>query len=122
MEITRENVQWAIRKLSRFRSWRNFPTDPEEINSRARAFLRLVHNRPLRELCFVNPELVRLAERDGMEIPTVDWKAKGMDPEQSDVEWILDLIEETMDTFPLPVEMREIYTGYVPPAVEIRRD
>jgi hypothetical protein len=107
MHTTKENVEWAIRKLSRFRTWPGFPSDGEGIRSRARSFLRLVHNRSVREI------LTEAAERNRRDPALIEWK---IDPEANDADWILDLIEETMETFPLPVQMREIYSTYVPPA------
>lgn len=118
MIINDENKEWATNKLFRFRDWRGFPQNHEDVDARARAFLRLVHNKPAREIVVVSPSYVAVCEREGVPIPEIDWKAKGIAPDQNDAEWLLDMISETMDFFPLPVQMRELYvsTGGLPPA------
>jgi hypothetical protein len=111
MQINEENTKWAIKKLSRFRSWQDFPPEIEGLNSRARSFLRLVHNRSVIEI--MQEAFLR---GTGTAMPDIDWQSKGMDPNQTDADWILDLIEETMERFPLPVQMRDIYRTKLPPA------
>jgi hypothetical protein len=110
MKINEENEKWAILKLSRFQDWPDFPQEDEGVNSRARSFLRLVHNRQVRDIMHD-----AMLKNTGV-ISSVDWDAKGMDPTENDADWILDLIEETMERFPLPITMREIYSSQLPPA------
>jgi hypothetical protein len=50
MKINDENEAWAILKLSRFQDWQDFPPEDEGVKSRARSFLRLVHNRPVQDI------------------------------------------------------------------------
>jgi hypothetical protein len=111
MEINAQTRDWALKKLLVFRTWKNFPKDPAGIEVRVRAFLRLVHNKPIREiLCPAGTQPVE-----------IDWQEIGLDPEQTDVDWILDRILETCDSFPLPIEMREMYEEKLPPAMKIFR-
>jgi hypothetical protein len=97
MDQTPENLEWAMRKLSRFDTWQGFPRSAEGVTSRARSFLRLVHNRTVREI------MTDAFIRQDKDPNTIEFK---LDPDLNDVDWILDLIEETMEEFPLPIQMR----------------
>ena len=112
MQITEDNTRWAIRKLSRFTSWRGFPQDLDGVNGRARCFLRLVHNRTVREI------LTESAAKNGITFPPdkTDWK---LEPDLNDADWILDLIEDTLEEFPLPVQMRRLYFQKLPPSTTV---
>jgi len=111
MKVTEENEDWAAEQLRRFQGWKGFPETPEAIASRVRSFLRLVHNKPAREI-------MRECCRPDV-FASIDWEAKGIDPDMTDLEWILGLIEETMDHWPLPVEIREIYSAQLKPATAV---
>jgi len=111
MKINDDNLAWAIRRLKEFSSgWRGFPTDEAGIMARARSFLRLVHNQTVREIvdasCGGPPASGRYP----------------LDPGLNDADWILDIVRETMDHFPLPVEMREIYERKLPPESDVLGD
>ncbi len=110
MQLSEENLDWALGKLSRFDAWQGFPRSAEGIEARARSFLRLVHNRTVREI------MTDAFIRQGDDPSTIKFK---LDPDLNDVDWILDLIEETMDQFPLPIQMREIYWAKLPPSTSI---
>lgn len=95
MEPTEENVAWAIEKLSWFREWPGFPQSEESLVIRAKSFLKLVRNNQF-----------NLAT------------ATSVIPNVNDVDWLLGEIYENHDRFPLPVEMREIYSAKFRPADE----
>ncbi len=110
MIINDENRNWAMEKLMRFAGWRGFPTNSDDLEGRIRSFLRLVHNKPVREV------IKDSCYKKGLPIPEINWEAKGMDPTQLDTDWILDVIADNLDYFPLPVQMRELYTAKLPAA------
>lgn len=111
MQINDENIKWAARKLSRFHYWPGFPQEREALESRARAFLRLVHNQTVREI------LTESCSARGLDPQAL--KFDKVDPDANDADWILDLIEETMEVFPLPIQMRRLYNGPLPPATSL---
>ncbi len=111
MTINEENKKWAAQKIYRFRDWRGFPQNPEDVDARIRSFLRLVHGKPMAEV------MTAACQRSGVPFDAIEWGERAnLDPAQVDADWILDLIAETMDYFPLPVQMRELYTRVLPPA------
>ena len=121
MIINDENVAWAVGKLSMFEGWRAFPKDTNILMDRARSFLRLVHNRTAKEIMEDACRPPRIRRDDGT-VETlsvdIDWSKKGIGPDENDADWILRIVQEEMEFFPLPVEMRRIYIerGKIPPA------
>jgi hypothetical protein len=105
MRNTDENLAWAISRLLPFAKWPGFPKEEAELNIRAKAFMRLVHNKTVREI---------LPAADPAGNPT----KYRIDPNLNDADWILDLIADTQEFFPLPVQMRALYSAYLPPASE----
>lgn len=116
MEINADNITWAVKKFRRFRNWQGFPQDEEGSNALCRSFLRIVWNLTTREV------IEQGCKRSGAQFnpEQIDWAAKPFGPEENDADWLLDLIYDTMDSFPLPVAMREIYRKWLPPSVEIK--
>lgn len=112
MKVTPDNQEWAVGKLLDFAGWRGFPQTDGDLKRCARAFLHLVHNKPIGE--------VMADSRAGLPPIEIDWAAKGIDPDQNDAEWILDQVAETMDYFPLPVQLRDMYTAHLPPAANLK--
>lgn len=109
MIINDENIKWALTKLARFKDWRNFPTTEEGLLARAESFLRLVHNKTVREI------IEGALEEHGTPKPwpELEWK---LPPDLNDADWILALVEENLEEFPLPVQMRRLYREKLPPA------
>lgn len=111
MKITEDTIDWALAKLTEFAGWRGYPQHPGDLRGRARSFLRLVHDRPTGDL------MAEACARKGIAFDPEEWgRRTGIDPAQSDAEWILDTIREGGDFFPLPVEMRRAYSAVLPPA------
>ena len=111
MKETEENVDWAIQKLARFKGWIGFPEDSVAVESRARCFVRLVHNQTVREI-MERPREIRAQQG----FPPEPYR---LDPELNDADWILSTIEETLEFFPLPVQMRRLYATKLPPASDV---
>ena len=107
MQLSDETIAWAIKKLSRFKGWQGFPQDAEGIKGRARSFLRLVHNQTAKEI------MEEKFRREGKAVESIQYK---LQPDLNDADWVLDLIEETMEQFPLPVQMRRLYLTKLPAA------
>lgn len=116
MEINESNVQWAMQKLSRFVGWPGFPQEPEGIESRARSFLRLVHNKTARQILV---ESRQAQGRDPSDLTFEILPKYGLAPEDNDVEWILNLIEETFEEFPKPIVMRRAYSPPLAPSTSM---
>lgn len=107
MKINEENMAFAVKRLLAYSSWRNFPNQEGGIDIYVRAFLKIVHNKTVREILTENS------------LPGFTPTFKGLDPDQNDVDFLLDLIAE-QEYFPLPVQMRELYEAYLPPASECK--
>jgi len=91
MEQSVENIKWATKRLSVFREFPGFPQSMENLEERAKSFLRLVRNEKI----------------EHSKLGSVN-----------DVDWLLTKIYEGWERFPLPVEMRMIYSEYFKPADE----
>ena len=92
MEINDDNIQWAMDKLGRFSGRLGSPVNTEGWKAHGKALLRIVNNVP------------------------VEHKKLG---KGQDVDLVLDLLFETTDRFPQPVEIRACYSKYFKPAVEV---
>lgn len=116
MEINESNIKWAIKKFKRFRNWHGFPQEDEAVDALARAFLRIVWNLTTAEVM----EAGMKRRKNSRPINPEDWEGKPFGPGENDADWLLDTVYDSMDTFPLPIAMREIYQKWLPPAVEIK--
>jgi hypothetical protein len=105
MTINEENKRWAAGKLSRFSEWLGFPKTPEGIDAYARSLLRLVHNKTVREI---------LAESG---VTKFDRCSLPLDA--NDADWLLDLVYDSFEEFPMPIALRRVYTDRLPPATSI---
>lgn len=98
MQPTPENVAFIEKKLSRFRSLPGFPKGKEELTRRATLLCRLVKNRTLLET--FGEEVARRYEEHGFTIDT------------NDLDWLLNVVEETAEQFPTQAALRRMYGRY----------
>lgn len=108
MQPTEDNLRLVMLKLSRFREWSGFPREKDAVQAAARSLARLVHNRPVRDLhaCL---------SHDPQDCPL----AYAMD--MSDLDWLLDTVYENAMRWPVPAELREIYSNRFIPAENVDR-
>jgi len=92
------------KKLSRFTDWPGFPRTQEGIDAYVRSLLRIVHNKPIREIC----EERRCAVPSDLPAETID------------TDWILDLAYDSLEEFPKPAALRRMYEERLPPVEELR--
>ena len=106
MESTEQNIRNVLMKLARFREWPGFPREKDGVQSAARSILRLVHGRLVRDLHVCqshDPGCCPL--RGAMDV--------------TDLDWLLETVYETRDRWPVPAELREIYSGKLIPAEDL---
>lgn len=110
MQINEETKAWAAKKLLQFASWRGFPQNDHEMDMRVRSFLKLVHNKPIGEILSAARNSIPDEQRQFV----ASSASGGLDVAVNDADWLLELINETMEYFPLPAQMRDIYTAKLP--------
>ncbi len=91
MQNTPENLSWAVGKLEELQVLPSFPRSEPSLQAVARHFLRMVHN--------------------------VTVKHASLGP-VNDADWLIDQILSKCERFPIPLEMREIYSNSFLPADE----
>lgn len=97
MQQNEQNIDWAMEQLQAFADRRGFPgtEHPIAFEAQAKAFLRIVHNKPVHDII---------------------GKPHSIIGDPNDVEWLIGEALDKYDHYPQPIELRRIYQEFLPPA------
>jgi hypothetical protein len=113
MQITEENMTWAIEQLSGFSEYRRFPAQKRTLRLHAEHLLNVVHNDTF-------PNLIR--KYRSKQVPFTEeeeqkWLAKvGLTADVNDVKWLMSTLLRECDEYPLPPVVRRTYQRLMRPA------
>ena len=96
MQITTANIRLINNKLAAFAGRKGFPTEPAAVENNARAILRFVHGKRVNEIV-------------KMEHPEIHGNP-------IDIDWLMDEATDQIEDYPQPVQLRQIYQEFLPPA------
>lgn len=115
MKTQKERIRWASQQLSALAVLPGFPKDARALEAYADAFLRIVHNKTIREI--LEPLCVTASAKE--ELSEALAKLGG---ETNDVEWILRKILDECEMVPMPIKIRRMYSRYLPPSTKVDAD
>lgn len=110
MQTTAQNIKLIERKLARFRGMRGFPETPDALTHRATLLCRLVRNQTvgeIREAAGLPADGIREDLPRGVR-PT----REPLDKNLNDLDFLLDLVEESSESFPPHAALRRLYSKY----------
>jgi hypothetical protein len=117
MQETPENINWAYEKLDSLKYLPGFPKEARSLESIARAFLRIVHDKTYEEILKgIGVDYDEMVKRNAEADEDRGEHTPIMPRSVNDVDWLLARVADTCDRFPMPVKMRAMHDSVFAPA------
>lgn len=109
MQLTPENLDWALDRLAVFAERRGYPKSEVTLQAHGRAFLRIVHNANIVDI------LRKFKPKFPEDADDKAWLEENFPGNPNDADWLIDKALDRYDYAPMPVEFRRIYQPLLPP-------
>ena len=115
MQISEENIVWAVEKLELFSDLPGFPKNNAMLRLQAECFLEVVHNDKIWDILKRKMEVHRQDYPDAEDLKR--GQTQGFDRDTNDVDWLIkQLVKESDGRFPMPRLIRLTYQQILRPA------